>query len=283
MHTCCSGTRRDDDCTHMTRARHRTHARTAASATTRAAYQARVVRRSAGRRRKAARWRADALSSPSWHEERCSVQCAGRAAARGSVSASPTASLLVTSGQSLRSARSKPHAKARAATDNPKPVPARRVGATQGPRAPHMGAHADPQRRHSTSLGHGLRAGSGGAGCCMRADTGLPERLSRRVKGGGGRRKAGRCSGEGRCWGGDAAVAAVEEGDGEGDIHRAGPSLHGPGGGGGGEGDGGRYGRTSGREARTPPSNGEAERPKRTLQVARRQAPKVRHLWQTLG
>ena len=110
----------------------------------------------------------------------------------------------------------------------------------------------------------------------MRADTGLPERLSRRVKGGGGRRKAGRCSGEGRCWGGDAAVAAVEEGDGEGDIHRAGPSLHGPGGGGGGEGDGGRYGRTSGREARTPPSNGEAERPKRALQVARRQAPKVR-------
>ena len=139
-----------------------------------------------------------------------------------------------------------------------------------------MGAHADPQRRPSTALGHGLRAGSGGAGCCMRADTGLPERLSRRVKGGGGRRKAGRCSGEGRCWGGDAAVAAVEEGDGEGDIHRAGPSLHGPGGGGGGEGDGGRYGRTSGREARTPPSNGEAERPKRALQVARRQAPKVR-------
>ena len=71
-------------------------------------------------------------------------------------------------------------------------------------------------------------------------------------------------------------MAAVEEGDGEGDIHRAGPSLHGPGGGGGGEGDGGRYGRTSGREARTPPSNGEAERPKRALQVARRQAPKVR-------
>ena len=53
-------------------------------------------------------------------------------------------------------------------------------------------------------------------------------------------------------------------------------SLHGPGCGGGGEGDGGRYGRTSGREARTPPSNGEAERPKRALQVARRQAPKVR-------
>ena len=110
----------------------------------------------------------------------------------------------------------------------------------------------------------------------MRQGTGPPERKSRGVKGEGGKGKAGRCSGEGRCWGGDAAVAAVEEGDGEGDIHRAGPSLHGPGGGGGGEGDGGRYGRTSGREARTPPSNGEAERPKRALQVARRQAPKVR-------
>ena len=136
MHTCCSGTRRDDDCTHMTRARHRTHARTAASATTRAAYQARVVRRSAGRRRKAARWRADALSSPSWHEERCSVQCAGGAAARGSVSASPTASPLLAPEHSLHMTRVKPHAKARAATDNLKPVPARRVGATQGPRAP---------------------------------------------------------------------------------------------------------------------------------------------------
>ena len=139
-----------------------------------------------------------------------------------------------------------------------------------------IGAHADPQNRPSTALGHGLRAGNGGAGFCMRQGTGPPERKSRGGKGAGGKGKAGRCSGEGRCWGGDAAVAAVEEGDGEGDIHRAGPSLHGPGGGGGGEGDGGRYGRTSGREARTPPSNGEAERPKRALQVARRQAPKVR-------
>ena len=121
---------------HVTRARHRTHARTAAAATTWAASDPRVVRRSAGRRRKAARWRADALSSPSWHEERCSVRCAGRAAARGSVSASPTASPLLAPEHSLHMARVKPHAKARAATDNLKPVPAKRVEATPGPRAP---------------------------------------------------------------------------------------------------------------------------------------------------
>ena len=205
MHTCCSGTRRDDDCTHMTRARHRTHARTAASATTRAAYQARVVRRSAGRRRKAARWRADALSSPSWHEERCRVQCAGRAAARGSVSASPTASPLLAPEHSLHMARVKPHAKARAATDNLKPVPARRVEATPDPRAP-SGHTRTLESRPSTTLGHGLRAGNGGAGFCMRQDTEPLQRLSRRVEGGAGKGKARRCSGEGRCWGGEGRL-----------------------------------------------------------------------------
>ena len=122
---------------HVTRARHRTHARTAAAATTWVASDPRVVRRSAGRRRKAARWRADALSSPSWHEERCSVQCAGRAAARGSVSASPTASPLLAPEHSLRRTRVKPLAKDRAATGNLKLVPpARRVEATPDPRAP---------------------------------------------------------------------------------------------------------------------------------------------------
>ena len=140
----------------------------------------------------------------------------------------------------------------------------------------HRRAHEGLRNAIHRTHGHGRRVCGGGAVFWKRKGTGPPERKSGGVKGEGGKGKAGRCSGEGRCWGGDAAVAAVEEGDGEGDIHRAGPSLHGPGGGGGGEGDGGRYGRTSGREARTPPSNGEAERPKRALQVARRQAPKVR-------
>ena len=75
-----------------------------------------------------------------------------------------------------------------------------------------MGAHADPQRRPYTGLGHGLRAGNGGAGFCMRQDTEPLQRLSRRVEGGGGKGKARRCSGKGRCWGGEGrgtAAAAV--------------------------------------------------------------------------
>ena len=121
---------------HVTRARHRTHARTAAAATTWAASDPRVVRRSAGRRRKAARWRADAHQLTIWHETRCGVRRAGSAVEGGSGRASATASPVLMPGQSLERDYIKPHAKARAATDNPKPVPARRVGATQGPRAP---------------------------------------------------------------------------------------------------------------------------------------------------
>ena len=121
---------------HVTRARHRTHARTAAAATTRAASDPRVVRRSAGRRRKAARWRADAHQLTIWHETRCGVRRAGSAVEGGSGRASATASPVLMPGQSLKRDYIKPHAKARAATDNPKPVPEKRVGATQGPRAP---------------------------------------------------------------------------------------------------------------------------------------------------
>ena len=88
-----------------------------------------------------------------------------------------------------------------------------------------MGAHADPQRRPSTGLGHGLRAGNGCAGFCMRQDTEPPQRLSRRVEGGGGKGKARRCSVEGRCWGGEGRLRRRGgEGDGEGDISDAG--LH---------------------------------------------------------
>ena len=224
MHTCCSGTRRDDDCTHMTRARHRTHARTAASATTRAAYQARVVRRSAGRRRKAARWRADALSSPSWHEERCSLQCAGRAAARGSVSASPTASPLLAPEHSLHMTRVKPHAKARAATDNPKPVPARRVGATQGPRAPwgHTRTLSVAPPRAS-GMGFGLAMAARAFACgrirsLRRGSPGGWREEEGRERRGGALGRGGVGEGRDGCGGGGG------EGDGEGDISDAG--LH---------------------------------------------------------
>ena len=77
-----------------TAARHRTHACKAATEASGAVAGAGVVRRSAERRRKAARWRADELSSSAWHEGRCGVRRAGRAAARGSGRASPTASPL---------------------------------------------------------------------------------------------------------------------------------------------------------------------------------------------
>ena len=121
---------------HVTRARHRTHARTAAAATTWAASDPRVVRRSAGRRRKAARWRADAHQLTIWHETRCGVRRAGSAVEGGSGRASATASPVLMPGQSLKGDHIKPHANARTATGNLKPVPARRVGTTQGPRAP---------------------------------------------------------------------------------------------------------------------------------------------------
>ena len=121
---------------HVTRARHRTHARTAAAATTWAASDPIVVRRSAGRRRKVARWRADAHQLTICHETRCGVRRAGSAVEGGSGRASATASPVLMPGQSLRRDHIKPHAKARAATDNLKPVPARRVEATPGPRAP---------------------------------------------------------------------------------------------------------------------------------------------------
>ena len=208
MHTCCSGTRRDDDCTHMTRARHRTHARTAASATTRAAYQARVVRRSAGRRRKAARWRADAHQLTIWHETRCGVRRAGSAVEGGSGRASATASPVLMPGQSLKRDYIKPHAKARAATDNPKPVPARRVGATQGPRAPWGHTRTlsvAPPRLPGWASGWQWRRGLlHAAGCGSSAEV-VPE--------GGGRRREGK--GRAVLWGGDVfgrggtAAAAV--------------------------------------------------------------------------
>ena len=56
------------------------------------------------------------------------MQCAGRAAARGSVSASPTASPLLAPEHSLHMARVMPLAKYRAATANPTPVAVKRVG-----------------------------------------------------------------------------------------------------------------------------------------------------------
>ena len=224
MHTCCSGTRRDDDCTHMTRARHRTHARTAASATTRAAYQARVVRRSAGRRRKAARWRADAHQLTIWHETRCGVRRAGSAVEGGSGRASATASPVLMPGQSLKRDYIKPHAKARAATDNPKPVPARRVGATQGPRAPwgHTRTLSVAPIRAS-GMGFGLAMAARAFACgrirslCRGCPGGWREEEGRERRGGAlGRGGVG----EGR----DGCGGGGGEGDGEGDISDAG--LH---------------------------------------------------------
>ena len=64
------------------------------------------------------------------------VRRAGSAVEGGSGRASPTASPVLMPGQSLKGDHIKPHAKARTATGNLKPVPARRVGTTQGPRAP---------------------------------------------------------------------------------------------------------------------------------------------------
>ena len=193
---------------HVTRARHRTHARTAAAATTWAASDPRVVRRSAGRRRKAARWRADAHQLTIWHETRCGVRRAGSAVEGGSGRASATASPVLMPGQSLKRDYIKPHAKARAATDNPKPVPEKRVGATQG-RARHGGT-----RGPSASPLHGPRAWASGwqwrRGLLHAAGYGASAEV---VPEGGGRSREGK--GEAVLWGGEVlgrggtAAAAV--------------------------------------------------------------------------
>ena len=209
---------------HVTRARHRTHARTAAAATTWAASDPRVVRRSAGRRRKAARWRADAHQLTIWHETRCGVRRAGSAVEGGSGRASATASPVLMPGQSLKRDYIKPHAKARAATDNPKPVPARRVGATQGPRAPwgHTRTLSVAPIRAS-GMGFGLAMAARAFACgrirslCRGCPGGWREEEGRERRGGAlGRGGVG----EGR----DGCGGGGGEGDGEGDISDAG--LH---------------------------------------------------------
>ena len=140
------------------------------------------------------------MHSAHHHGTRGAVRCAmcWECCGGSSASASPTSPPLLTRRQSLRRARGRPHAKARAATGNPTPVREDRIGATQGLRAPSGGARAGPQSRPYAVLAHGLRAGGGGARYCMRPDTGPPQRLPAGEEDGRGRREAVGRGGEGR-------------------------------------------------------------------------------------
>ena len=142
----------------------------------------------------------------------------------GSGRASATASPVLMPGQSLKRDYIKPHAKARAATDNPKPVPARRVGATQGPRAPwgHTRTLSVAPIRAS-GMGFGLAMAARAFACgrirslCRGCPGGWREEEGRERRGGAlGRGGVG----EGR----DGCGGSGGEGDGEGDISDAG--LH---------------------------------------------------------
>ena len=140
----------------------------------------------------------------------------------GSGRASPTASPVLMPGQSLKGDHIKPHAKARTATGNLKPVPARRVGATQGPRAPwgHTRTLSVAPIRAS-GMGFGLAMAARAFACgrirslCRGCPGGWREEEGRERRGGAlGRGGVG----EGR----DGCGGGGGEGDGEGDISDAG-------------------------------------------------------------
>ena len=142
----------------------------------------------------------------------------------GSGRASPTASPVLMPGQSLKGDHIKPHAKARTATGNLKPVPARRVGTTQGPRAPwgHTRTLSVAPPRAS-GMGFGLAMAARAFACgrirslCRGCPGGWREEEGRERRGGAlGRGGVG----EGR----DGCGGGGGEGDGEGDISDAG--LH---------------------------------------------------------
>ena len=142
----------------------------------------------------------------------------------GSGRASPTASPVLMPGQSLKGDHIKPHAKARTATGNLKPVPARRVGTTQGPRAPwgHTRTLSVAPPRAS-GMGFGL-AMAARAFACGRVRT-----LRRGCPGGWrgeeGRERRGGALGRGGVGEGrDGCGGGGGEGDGDGDISDAG--LH---------------------------------------------------------
>ena len=83
--------------------------------------------------------------------------------------------------------------------------------AIPGPRAA-IGARESLRLDPYTAHGCGRRAGRFGAGFCKRQTTGPPERLTRGVESGGGRREAAGRAGEGRWMEGERAGAAVVEG-----------------------------------------------------------------------